>query len=264
MKCPMEIIGLVPAAGQATRLSPLPFSKELFPVTLEQANVDSEPLPKLVSNYIFNKFHLGGAQKVYVVIRDGKWDIPGYYGSGSRIGLNLAYLVVSESPGVPYTVDYAYPFIKDAMVLFGYPDILFRPRDAYHQLVTRLLSINADVVIGVFDLFPGQLTDRVEVGKDGNINAINVRSTSRDSSPGWIIAAWKPIFTNFLHQHLKKRMQNLAQIKQLPEMFLGHVFQTAIIEGIKFNSIHFHDKNFWDIGTPKGLQKALEEKDSWI
>jgi glucose-1-phosphate thymidylyltransferase len=264
MKRPMEIVGLVPAAGRATRLSPLPFSKELFPVSLEQAHADSEPQPKLVSHYLFNKLRFGGAQNVYIVIRDGKWDIPGYFGSGSRIGLNLAYHVVDETPSVPFTVDSAYPFIKDAMVLFGYPDILFRPHDAFTQLVARLLYMNADVVIGVFDLFPGQLTDRVEIGKDGNIDAINVRSTSPDSSPGWIIAAWTPIFTNFLHQHLKKRLRNHSRIQQLPEMFLGHVFQTAINEGIKFNSVRFRDHNFWDIGTPKGLQKALGEKDRWI
>jgi glucose-1-phosphate thymidylyltransferase len=86
----MEIVCLVPAAGTASRLSHLPFSKELFPVSLDKVEPVSYSPVKLVSHYLFTKLRLAEAKKVYVVIRDDKLDIPRYFWDGSDVGLNLA------------------------------------------------------------------------------------------------------------------------------------------------------------------------------
>ncbi len=45
-----EIIGLIPAAGQATRLAPLPCSKELYPIGLERGGAR----PKVVCEYLLD------------------------------------------------------------------------------------------------------------------------------------------------------------------------------------------------------------------
>jgi glucose-1-phosphate thymidylyltransferase len=259
----MEIVGLVPAAGFASRLAPLPFSKELFPVSLDKFEPVSDSPVKLVSHYLFAKLRLAEAQKVYVVIRDKKMDLPRYFLDGSCVGLNLAYIVIDETQGVPYTVDSAFPFINNAIVLFGFPDILFRPRNAFKQIVDRLMVVDADVVIGLFDLFPSQLTDRIEVGTDGDVTGFDIRTTGPDSSRGWAIAVWTPIFTRFLHEYLitSPRYQNQNIPSQ--DIFLAHVFQAALKERININSVYFTGCNFWDIGTPQGLQKALREQESW-
>ena len=259
----MEIVGLVPAAGSASRLAPLPFSKELFPVSLDKVEPVSDSPVKLVSHYLFAKLRLAEAKKVYVVIRDEKMDLARYYRDGSSVGLNLAYIVVDETPGVPYTVDSAFPFINNAVVLFGFPDIVFRPQNAFKQIVDRIKVVDADVVIGLFDLFPNQLTDRIEVGKDGDVIGFDIRTTSPDSSPGWAIAVWTPIFTRFLQNFLIKCPPSQNQSIPSQDIFLAHVFQAALKERIKINSIHFSGFNFWDIGTPKGLQKALRDQESW-
>ena len=38
----MSLVGLIPAAGKGTRLHPLPFSKELYPIGYLEVIVDGE------------------------------------------------------------------------------------------------------------------------------------------------------------------------------------------------------------------------------
>ncbi|MGD8609869.1 MAG: hypothetical protein PVJ44_06090 [Desulfobacterales bacterium] len=90
----MEKIGLIPAAGIAKRLGSLAFSKELLPISIKTDK--KEPGLKAVSAYLLEKFRRAGVQKVFTIIRKGKWDIPNYYGDGSEIGIQLAYLIMTH------------------------------------------------------------------------------------------------------------------------------------------------------------------------
>ena len=73
--------GIVPAAGQGSRMQPLAFSKELLPVgSRRDGNRDR---PRAVSEYLVERLVLGGADKICFVISPGKSDILGYYGGGS-------------------------------------------------------------------------------------------------------------------------------------------------------------------------------------
>jgi glucose-1-phosphate thymidylyltransferase len=263
MKRQSNIVGLIPACGEATRFPGLPVSKEIFPITHDEFESSKGPHLSVISSYLLQKLKMGGAHYAYFIIRKGKWDIPNYYLEGSLVNLKLAYIVSGGTPSVPNTIEEAYSFIKNDLVLFGYPDILIRPDDIYNQLVYRLNSIEADVVIGLFDLFPGQLTDRVDIDKNGYVHSIDVRSTSPDSKPGWSIAAWKPAFTSFLHHYINPQNYEETDQYQAKESFLGNVFEAALGEGIKINSVYFSGEHFWDIGTPKGLNKALQDKSQW-
>jgi len=51
-----ELVGLIPAAGQAKRVSPLPGSKELFPVGFREVEVGGhvQLRPKVVSQYLLD------------------------------------------------------------------------------------------------------------------------------------------------------------------------------------------------------------------
>jgi glucose-1-phosphate thymidylyltransferase len=64
-----EIVGIVPAAGQATRISPLPCSKELYPIALRRGQ--SGARPKVVSHYLFEHMRQAGIRKAYVILREG-------------------------------------------------------------------------------------------------------------------------------------------------------------------------------------------------
>ena len=95
-----EVIGLIPAGGQATRITPLPCSKELYPIGFRQVDEDGGLRPKVVCHYLLEKMRLAGATKAYVILGNGKWDIPAYLGDGTLFNMHLAYLIISQSQGV--------------------------------------------------------------------------------------------------------------------------------------------------------------------
>ena len=45
--------------------------------------------------------------------------------------MDFAYLLMNLPYGVPYTVDQAYPFVREAKVMMGFPDMLYGPDDAF-------------------------------------------------------------------------------------------------------------------------------------
>ena len=145
-----QVVGLVPAAGSGKRIAPLPCSKELFPIGVQGSGGNSEPRAKVVSHYLLEKLRIAGITKAYIVLREGKWDIPAYFGDGATLDLHLAYVVISDSSGPPDTLDRAYPFVKNQFVAFGFPDILFVPEDVFAQLLERQTSTNSDVVLGLY------------------------------------------------------------------------------------------------------------------
>ena len=75
-------MGLVPAGGKGKRISPLPCSKELYPVGFHDAHEDLGLRPKVVSHYLLEKMRLANITKTYIILRKGKWDIPAYFGDG--------------------------------------------------------------------------------------------------------------------------------------------------------------------------------------
>jgi glucose-1-phosphate thymidylyltransferase len=64
---------------------------------------------KVVYDYLLEEMWLAGITKVYVVLRERKWDIPADFGDGKMLDVHLAYLMMDLSFGVPYTLDQACP-----------------------------------------------------------------------------------------------------------------------------------------------------------
>jgi len=253
----MEIIGLIPAGGLATRLSPLPFSKELFPLGFHNVGPEKEPRPKPVMQYLMDSYKCAGIKKVYIILRKGKWDIPEYYGDGSLVGLDIGYLIMNLPYGVPFTLNQAYPFIKDNIIAVGFPDILFKPENAYKQLVDKLISSETDITIGLFTPRDPAKVDMVRVEPDGTIREIQIKPDRTDLIYSWIIAVWKPVFTEFMHAFINKKIdeqQNMiGKTIHIPEIHLGHVIQEFLSEGNEVSSIFFKDGHFTDIGNLEDL-----------
>ena len=99
-----EIVGLLPAGGLASRISPIPCSKEIFPIGFHLPESRIGLRPKAAAHYLIEKMQLAGAQKAYFILRDGKWDIPAYFGDGGMVGLPLGYLMMGLPYGVPFTL----------------------------------------------------------------------------------------------------------------------------------------------------------------
>ncbi|WP_018478607.1 sugar phosphate nucleotidyltransferase [Pontibacter roseus] len=253
----MEIVGLIPAAGKATRLSPLPCSKELLPTGFEPHPNTGEPHPKPVSKYLLELMREAGARQVYLVLRKGKWDIPQYYGDGSQLGLHLAYLIMHRPYVTPFSADQAYTFIQGKQVVFGFPDILLSPPDALKRMLERLQQHQADVVLGVFPVEQPHKWDMVELGEDGTVEHIVAKPAVSNLRYGWALACWGPAFTEFMHEHLQKGEEQIITTGRTIELSMGAVMQAAIDNGLRVQSVCFDDGSALDTGTPEDLRKAI-------
>jgi len=199
-----------------------------------------------------------GARRAFLVIRKGKWDLPEYYGDGSALGLSLGYLIMGVPHGPPYTLDQAYQFVRGARVLFGFPDILFGPDDAFAQALERLDRTQADVVLGLFRAHDRRLMDMIEVDRAGRVTDLVIKPRRTRLNLAWVFAVWSDAFTEFVHEHLAGRERELARHPRATrtELLVGHVIQAAIRAGLHVNSVSFPQGSYLDIGTPEGLSRA--------
>lgn len=255
MKNQQQVVAIVPAAGNATRLFPLPFSKELYPSGLfvDDSGVSQ---PKVVSHYLMDKFKSAGIKKVLFSIRKGKADIMEHFGDGLSFGVDASYLITTIPFGAPYTVDRAYNYIKEDIVALGFPDILFEPEDAHTSLLDQQIKCQADVVLGLFPADRPDKCDLVETDQDGLVKKIVIKSAQSHLAETWGIAVWTPVFTKYLHDFLAVRGKQSATDK---ELHIGDVIQSAINDGLYVDAIRVSEKPFIDIGTPDDLEKAIHE-----
>lgn len=252
----MDIIGLIPAGGKATRISPLPCSKELFPLGLHPT-ADGGLRPKAVATYLLEDMRTGGATKAFFVIRHGKWDIPAYYGDGAMLHMHIGYLLMNVPYGPPFTLDQAYPFVKDSIVFMGFPDILTEPRDAFTYLLEDLQTTNADVVLGLFPTEFPHKWDPVDLGPDGRIRKVEIKPAQTDLKYVWAIAAWSPAFSAFMHTYLQEKLPAF-EAGQTREIIFSDIMQAAIDNGLHVRGVLFENGCCLDVGTPSDLQKALK------
>lgn len=257
-----EVIGLLPAGGQATRISPLPASKELYPIGFRSL-LDGSIRPKVVSHYLLEKMRLAGIRKAYFVLRSGKWDIPTYFADGAFLDMNLGYLTMGLPFGVPYTLDQAYPFVKNAIVAMGFPDILFSPDDTFKRLLTRLTGSQADVVINLLPFEYPHKGGMVDFDSEGRVYQIIEKPAQSELRYSWCVAVWTPTFTEFMHQYLaaieaERSLANstnsLAKQREIP---MGDVIQAAIDNGMRVEAEVFEGEPYLDIGTPADLVRAV-------
>ena len=249
-----EVVGLIPAGGHATRLGPLPCSKELYPIGFRPVDEGRGVLPKVICHYLLEKMRLAGITKAYIILRDGKWDIPAYLRDGALLDMHLAYLVLGLPFGVPYTLDQAYPFVQDKLVALGFPDVLFQADDAFVQLLSRQAASNADVVLGIFPADRPEKVDMVDLGDDLRVREIVIKPQQTHLTYTWTIAVWTPIFTRFMHEYLAASKESAAES---PELFVGDVIQAAVDKGLLVEGVHISNVPYVDIGTPDDLLRVV-------
>ncbi len=259
---PREIIGLIPAAGQATWISPLPLSKELYPIGFQPIGLNGSLRPKVACQYLLEKMKLAGIFNTYLILRSGKWDIPAYFGDGAILDMNLGYLLMGLPYGVPYTLNQAYPFVKGATIAMGFPDILFQPKNAFVRLLERLTQSKSEVVLGLFPTDQPQNVGVVDFDSTGRVHLIAEKSQLTHLRYMWAIAVWTPTFTQFMYEYLSKIERDYATIprKELP---IGDVIQAAIDEGFPVDAEAFTDGRYLDIGTPENLAEAVRNFADW-
>lgn len=248
-----NVIGIVPMAGLATRLGQLPCSKEIHPIASDGWMHDGGEPPRVVCEYLLGKMRTAGISRVYIVLRDGKWDIPSYLGDGSALGLNLAYLMMELPHGSPYSINQVYPFVDGSIVALGFPDMMLGQGNIFKEVLEHRKSVNADVVLGLFPTDRPDKVDMVEVDEESRITNIIIKPGETGLRYTWGIAVWSPLFSRYMHNYLQSH-RKVAKLK--PELFVGDVIQAAIEEGMRVDGIHVSDKPYLDIGTKDDLVKV--------
>ena len=254
-----EVIGLIPAAGTASRISPLPCSKELFPLGFRSVDGNGSMRPKVVSHFLLEKMQMAKIKKAFIILREGKWDIPAYFGDGKMLDMNLAYLMMGLPYGVPFTLDQAYPFVQDAIIALGFPDIIFQPGDAYRTLLLKQAETNADIVLGLFPAHQPQKTDMVELDETGKLLTLHIKPEQTQLVYTWQNAVWTPTFSRYMHEYVSKKNQNMVDLKYQKELFVGDIVQAAIQDNMHIESVLFQNGNCIDIGTPEDLLQAIRD-----
>ncbi len=206
---------------------------------------------RVAADGLLDAMALAGAERAYLVLGHGKWDVPAHLAGGARSTPRLAFVVVQDSPSTPATVARAAPWVAGETVLFGFPDILFEPRDAFVGLLDRLEATEADVVLGLFPAARPQQVDMVERDAGGRVLRIVIKPDRTSLDRAWILAAWRPAFTDFLAD----RAGSAHALGR--EHYVGDVLNDAIEGGLGVESVDFADGRFLDIGTVEDLQVAF-------
>jgi dTDP-glucose pyrophosphorylase len=232
--------GVIPAAGQGTRIQPLAFSKELLPVGVER--VAGRERPRAVSEYLVERLALGGASKVCFVISPHKADILRYF--GDRVGdVDLAYVIQPHAAGLCDAIFRAAPLIHpDEPVAVGLPDTIWFPADGLAQLPADRFTFLT------FPVEHPQHFDAVLADDEGRVAEIQVKSPAPSSR--WIWGAFKLPGSAFHALH------DLWLARGRQDEYLGTLVNAFIAQGGEVWSARI-GTGYVDVGTLHGYREAL-------
>jgi glucose-1-phosphate thymidylyltransferase len=249
-----QLVGIIPAAGRGSRIAPLPGSKEVFPIGFMDMLIDGKKkrCPKVVSQYLIDRMMTAGVEHIHIVLSEGKWDIMRYYGDGSRFGVHISYLVVEELIGMPFTLDVAYPWIRGATVVFGMPDTIFKPVDAFGQRLAQHSKLKADLTLGLFPTNQPWRLSMVKYDDKKRVISVIDKPAASELKYTWGCGCWGDKFTELLHS------QMLADKQQQSEIVLADIFNKAVSERLDVSALVFSEGEFIDIGSPQDLEWAVK------
>lgn len=231
--------GIVPAAGQGSRIQPLAFSKELLPVG-SRKDGDCER-PRAVSEYLIERLVLGGADKLCFVISPGKSDILEYYG-GEVFSARVFYSVQPHANGLCDAIFRARPLVAaDEQVLIGLPDTIWFPPTALRELPDDELS---------FLLFPvdrPQLFDAVVLDDE---RVVEIQVKRADATSKWIWGAFK------MSGHILGELHDLWHARGRRDEYVGTLVNAWMENGGSARGVRA-GAAYVDVGTVRGYREAI-------
>lgn len=258
------VVAIIPAAGRARRLYPLPCSKEIFPIGFQQASNPGQWRPKAVTHYLLEHLQEAGIAEAMIVVRRDKTDIAHYLGDGHAFGINLVYRVIDDSTSSPMSIDAVYDYVEQRTVALGFPDILFNPCRAYDQVLMRLSTSPADVVLGLFPAQHPSMVDMVAFDAHGEITTYEIKPKQTALTYQWTLAVWTPRFSAFMHDYIgvghcsPQRHVEIHVSAQKSELYMSDVLCAAQRAGLKVYSVVVSNEPCLDMGTPQTLCEAIK------
>jgi glucose-1-phosphate thymidylyltransferase len=219
----MTLVGVVPAAGRASRLQPLAGSKELL-------EVGGRP----VLEYVVERMTAAGADEIRVVTRPDKVDVADH---ARALG---AVVVVGEPSSSAESILLALEGLAtDDLVMVGFPDTVWQPVSGLAR-VLALVGDGADVGLGLFRGRDGEQLRRsdVVVLEGSAVTAVEVKPARPSSDLLWGCAA--------------ARVEPLAGLsgREHPGELFAELARAGRVAGVVLEG------DFLDIGTPADLAEA--------
>lgn len=221
---PVKLVGVIPAAGYATRLQPLSGSKEVIPV-------GGRP----VIDYTIDRMRVARCSELRVVTRPEKTDVIRHV---QRRGAT----VVLGHPGTS-----SESFVlglegldPDDIVLLGWPDILWDGDDTYVILV-EAVEDGREVVLGLFETADDLARwDTVTVEESGRVIGVHPKLSNPPSRVVWAPAV------------ARRRALDGLEKADWPGSHFDSLCRTGTpVYGIRLAG------SCTDIGTKEALERAL-------
>ncbi|HXR98459.1 MAG TPA: sugar phosphate nucleotidyltransferase [Terriglobales bacterium] len=245
------MLGIIPAAGTASRLQPLAGAKELLPLGRSGGQL------RVVSEYLLDRMLLAGADRICFVISPEKQDLIRFY-SRSEYGGRFFYVCQPQAGGLCDAVFRAAPHVQDdEAVLIGLPDTVWHPRTAFANapcagvhLITFPVGNPADFDAVIATGEPrSHRVSRVEVKKRAASG-----DPDRDERRVWGAIT--------MSGHVFADLEQFWNRRGAREVFLGDLFNQWIAAG---NVVTYDEQGseYWDIGTVDGYERALRQR-AWL
>lgn len=219
---PRRVVGIVPAAGFATRLQPLTGSKEMFLIR-----------DRPVMDFLVDRMANAECDDIRVVTRPEKTDVIAH---AEQRGLSVVTAYpgsVSESllAGLEGTR-------PDDVILFGFPDTIWEPADGFVRIITRLEGF--EVALGLFVGREPERSDVVEFTPSGVVTSIDVKPHHPTSNWIWGCAAAR-----------RRALDALADESE-PGVAFDSMCSRGIVAGVTLSD------SFVDIGTHQALHEYMQ------
>lgn len=213
-------MGIIPAAGHGTRLGLSSGSKETV-------QVRDRPL----MGHLVERMHRGGAERLRVVTRPSKRDVAEL---ATSIG---AEVVLGEPPTVGQSLALGLAGLEpDDIVLFGFPDTIWSPRDGFVPL-RELVEAGEPIAAGIFRSPYPERSDVARLDAGGRLTGVDVKPANPS--------------TDLVYACLAARVAALDGIVAHgePGAFLAHVARRTPVATARLGRVI-------DLGTPESLAAA--------
>lgn len=235
------MLGIIPAAGAASRLQPLAFSKEMLPVgSTRDANGVERPVA--VSEFLVERMMHAGADRVCFVLSPEKTDIIPYY-ARHRAARRFCYTVQERPVGLCDALFRALAVVRDDEdVLIGLPDTVWFPIDGFSRLPSGGLS---------FLLFPVGDPSRFDAVVTDGERVTEIQVKHEQPSTKWVWGAFRMPVATFRALHA------IWSEPGRGDEYVGTLVNAYLARGGTATGIPAGERYF-DVGTVEGYRAAID------
>jgi glucose-1-phosphate thymidylyltransferase len=219
----LRVIGIVPAAGWATRLNLTDGSKEMLAV-----------MGRPLMDHVVERMRVLEPDSIRVVTRAAKLDVIKH---SRDLGLDV---MLAETRSTSHSIAIASENLKpDDLVMIGFPDSIWEPLNGYEIMLDHLTPERA-VILGLFSSAEAEQGDVVVVDSSGLVRQIKVKPSPPPSNTIWACALAR-----------RWALDGIGSFE-----YPGQHFAGLSADG-RVGAVWLSDRYF-DIGTREALDAAIQ------